>query len=163
MINLHHSLRRTGSLFVLTVTMTLLGWAALSSKEPRRAEAVVAKQAVQQVLDSQAAAWNKGDLEGFMAGYWKSPDLTFFSGKDRTRGWQATIERYRKKYQSEGRKMGKLTFSAVEIEVLGPASAWVRGRWQVVRGKETLSGLFTLIFKKLPQGWRIVHDHTSAG
>jgi beta-aspartyl-peptidase (threonine type) len=126
-------------------------------------ESAAAKKAVQQVLDAQAAAWNKGDLEEFMKGYWKSPDLMFFSGKDKTRGWQATIDRYRKRYQAEGRKMGKLTFSEVEIEVLSPASAWVRGRWQVVRDKETLTGLFTLIFKKTPEGWRIVHDHTSAG
>ena len=120
-------------------------------------------EAVRQVLDSQVAAWNKGDLKGFMAGYWKSDKLSFFSGKDKTQGWQATIERYRKRYQTEGRKMGKLTFSDLEIEVVGPTQAWARGRWKVVRDKETLSGLFTLILKKLPEGWRIVHDHTSAG
>ncbi len=133
-----------------------------SAAKPSNADAAaVARKAVRQVLDAQVAAWKKGDLDGFMKGYWKSPDLMFFSGKDRTRGWQATLERYRKKYQAEGRKMGKLTFSELEIEVLGAAGAWVRGRWQVVRGKETLGGLFTLIVKKFPQGWRIVHDHTS--
>jgi ketosteroid isomerase-like protein len=121
------------------------------------------KTAIRQVLDAQAVAWNRGDLEGFMVGYWKSPELTFLSGKDRTRGWDATLERYRKKYQSGQNKMGKLTFSELEIEVLGPTSAWVRGRWQVVRDGETLSGLFTLILRKQPEGWRIVHDHTSGG
>jgi beta-aspartyl-peptidase (threonine type) len=125
-------------------------------------DAAAGRKAIREVLDHQTAAWNKGDLEGFMAGYWKSPNLTFFSGGDKTKGWQATIERYRKKYQTGEAKMGKLTFSELEIEVLGPSSAWVRGRWQVARGKETLGGLFTLIFKKLPEGWRIVHDHTSA-
>jgi len=140
-----------------------LGFVSVSGKEAVKDDSATARKAVQAILDGQAAAWNKGDLEGFMTGYWKSPDLMFFSGKDRTRGWQATIERYRKKYQMGGAKMGKLTFSDVEIEMVGPASAWVRGSWQVVRDKETLSGLFTLIFKKMPEGWRIVHDHTSAG
>ena len=153
---------RFASLFVLAWTMILLNLVTLNGKDAE-ADQTAAKKAVQQILEAQAAAWNRGDLESFMKGYWNSPDLMFFSGKDKTRGWQATIERYRKRYQAEGRKMGKLTFSELEIEVLGPASAWARGRWQVVRDKETLSGLFTLILKKLPEGWRIVHDHTSAG
>jgi beta-aspartyl-peptidase (threonine type) len=72
------------------------------------------------------------------------------------------LERYRKRYQAEGREMGKLAFSELDIEMLGPDSALVRGRWQLVTSAETLGGLFTLIVKKLPDGWRIVHDHTSA-
>jgi beta-aspartyl-peptidase (threonine type) len=141
------------------ILFSAVGLRAREGEDPK-----AARKAVRQVLDTQTAAWNKGDLEGFMKGYWKSPKLMFFSGKDKTQGWQATLARYRKKYQGEGRnRMGKLTFSELEIEVLGPASAWARGRWQVVRGKETLSGLFTLLFKKFPEGWRIVHDHTSAG
>src|SRR5581483_2923480 len=112
-----------------------------------------AKVAVRQVLDDQVAAWNKGDLDAFMAGYWKSPDLTFFSGKDRTQGWEATLQRYRQRYQAEGKEMGKLTFSEVEIEALGPESAWVRGRWRLVTSKDTPEGRFTLICKKLPEGW----------
>jgi beta-aspartyl-peptidase (threonine type) len=157
------SLWRLGGLFLLATTTALVGWFTLSGKDAKPDESTVAKKAVRQVLDDQVKAWNKGDLEGFMKSYWKSRKLTFFSGKDRTQGWQATIERYRKRYQTEGRKMGKLTFSELEIEVLGPTQAWARGRWQVVRDKEKLSGLFTLIFKKMPEGWRIVHDHTSAG
>jgi beta-aspartyl-peptidase (threonine type) len=123
----------------------------------------VAKKAVQKVVDDQAAAWNKGDLEGFMAGYWKSDELTFFSGKDITKGWNATLERYKKRYQSEGKEMGKLTFSDLKIEVLGPESAVVRGRFRLVTSKETPQGLFTLLFKKTADGWKIVHDHTSSG
>jgi len=121
------------------------------------------KKAVQKVLDDQVAAWNKGDLEGFMAGYWKSDELTFFSGKDVTKGWNATLERYKKRYQSEGKEMGKLTFSELKIEMLGEDGALVRGHWKVVTSKETLQGLFTVIFKKTGDGWKIVHDHTSAG
>src|SRR5437870_4341370 len=82
------------------------------------------RAAIQKLLDDQAIAWNKGDLEGFMAGYWKSPNLTFSSGKERTNGWQATIERYRKRYQSEGREMGKVAFNDIDIEMLGPDSAF---------------------------------------
>ncbi len=124
-------------------------------------DAEVAKKAIRKVLEDQDAAWNKGDLEGFMAGYSKSQDLTFFSGPTKTSGWKATLERYQKKYQSEGNEMGKLTFSELEIEILGPDSAFVRGRWQLVRSKDKPGGLFTLIFKRTPEGWRIVHDHTS--
>jgi beta-aspartyl-peptidase (threonine type) len=129
--------------------------------QPLLAEPPTPGGAVREVLDSQVAAWNKGDLEGFMAGYWNSPQLSFFSGKERRHGWQDTLKRYRDRYQSEGREMGKLSFSEIEIEALGPNTAWVRGRWKLETTKETPGGLFTLIFKKFPEGWRIVHDHTS--
>jgi uncharacterized protein (TIGR02246 family) len=121
-----------------------------------------ARKAIRAVLDAQVVAWNKGDLEGFMAGYWKSPKLTFYSGKTKMRGWQATLDRYRKRYQGEGREMGKLAFSELEIEVLGDDYAFVRGRWQLTLKGENPGGLFTLVLKKLPEGWRIIHDHTSS-
>jgi ketosteroid isomerase-like protein len=121
----------------------------------------VAKQSLRAVLEKQVAAWNKGDLKQFMDGYWQSPDLSFFSGANKTKGWQATLERYQKRYQAEGKEMGKLTFTELEVELLGPKSAFVRGRWQLVMSKETVGGLFTLIFKETNDGWRIVHDHTS--
>jgi len=114
------------------------------------------------VLDAQVAAWNRGHVEAFMAGYWSSPELSFFSGAERTQGWEATLERYRKRYQSEGQEMGRLTFSELRVDVLGPDSALVRGRWQLVRSKDRPGGLFTLIFRRFPEGWRIVHDHTSS-
>jgi len=118
---------------------------------------------VREVLDAQVTAWNKGDLKGFMAGYWKSEKLTFFSGDKIEHGWQATYDRYQKRYQAEGREMGKLTFSELDVEMLGADAAWVRGRWKLVTSKDSPGGLFTLIFRKFPDGWRIVHDHTSAG
>jgi len=116
---------------------------------------------VRRLLDEQAAAWNRGDLEGFMAGYWRSPELTFLSDDNWTRGWDATLERYRRKYQSEGKEMGRLTFREVEVEVLGPDSALARGRFELERTKDRPTGLFTLLLRRLPEGWRIVHDHTS--
>lgn len=118
-------------------------------------------EAIRKLLDDQAMAWNKGDIEGFMVGYWKSPELTFSSGGEETKGWDATYERYRKRYQGEGKEMGKLTFSDVRIHIINTDHAYVRGKFQLIRSKDKPSGLFTLIVKKFPDGWRIVHDHTS--
>ncbi|HSE97484.1 MAG TPA: nuclear transport factor 2 family protein [Blastocatellia bacterium] len=117
---------------------------------------------IRAVLDRQVEAWNRRDLEGFMGGYWRSPELTFYSGGTRTTGWDATIERYRKSYQSEGREMGRLSFTEIEIEMLGPRSAFVRGRWNLKMSSGDTGGLFTLIFRKLSSGWKIVHDHTGS-
>jgi ketosteroid isomerase-like protein len=119
--------------------------------------------AVEKVLRQQQDAWNRHDLEGFMAGYWNSPELTFFSGAKTASGWQATLDRYRKSYQSEGREMGKLEFSDLKIEALGRDAAFVRGSWKLTLSDgKTPNGLFTLVFRRLPDGWKIVHDHTSA-
>ncbi len=119
--------------------------------------------AIRQLLQKQVDAWNRHDLEGFMAGYWNSPELTFFSGGTETKGWEPTLERYRQRYQSNGAEMGKLEFAELQIVQLGSESAYVRGRWHLTmpEGKEP-HGLFTLVFRKFPEGWRIVHDHTSA-
>ena len=135
----------------------MLGLAAAAPAAPPSP----AEEGVRKVLDAQVAAWNKGDLDEFMAGYWRSPDLTFFAGGNVTRGWEATLERYRKRYRSEGKEMGRLAFRDLDITVLGPDSAVVRGRWQLELKSEKPGGLFTLLFRKRPEGWRIVHDHTS--
>jgi ketosteroid isomerase-like protein len=112
------------------------------------------------VMDAQAAAWNRGDVEGFMRGYWNSPDLVFVSGANVTRGWQPTLERYQKNYDSK-EKMGALKFSDVEITVLSKDSAVVLGSWSLARAIDNPHGKFTLIFRKFKEGWRIIHDHTS--
>jgi beta-aspartyl-peptidase (threonine type) len=119
--------------------------------------------AIRRVLDAQVAAWNHKDLEGYMAGYWRSPELTFFSGGTVTRGWQATLDRYRRRYQGEGKEMGTLSFGDLSIERLGPEAAMARGEWRLrMSDNKELKGLFTVILRKLPEGWRIVHDHSSA-
>jgi uncharacterized protein (TIGR02246 family) len=121
------------------------------------------KTAVEQVLHTQQDAWNHHDLDAFMAGYWNSPDLTFFSGAKEQHGWQATLDRYRATYTSPGHEMGKLEFSALRIEILGPEAAFVRGEWHLTMSDgKTPHGLFTLVFRKFPDGWKIIHDHTSA-
>ena len=145
----------------VVLASSLLVVLALGGAQPQPGQKAEPKELIRSVLDSQVAAWNKGDLDAFMTGYWKSPELSFFSGGTKTKGWQATLDRYRARYQAEGKEMGKLTFSEVEIELLGPDAAWVRGRWKLVLSEESPGGLYTLIFKKLPEGWRIVHDHTS--
>jgi ketosteroid isomerase-like protein len=118
---------------------------------------------VESVLRTQQDAWNRHDLEAFMAGYWNSPGLTFFSGANERNGWQATLDRYRAAYASPGHEMGKLEFSGLRIEMLGSDAAFVRGSWHLTMpdGK-TPHGLFTLVFRKFADGWKIVHDHTSA-
>ncbi|MBZ5569720.1 MAG: DUF4440 domain-containing protein [Acidobacteriia bacterium] len=124
--------------------------------------AEVQKAAIRSLLATQVDAWNRGDLEGFMAGYWKSPELSFISGADETRGWQPTLERYRKKYQGEGKDMGKLDFFDLRVEMLAPDAAFVRGHWHLkMKNGEEPAGLFTLILRKFPDGWKIIHDHTS--
>jgi ketosteroid isomerase-like protein len=119
--------------------------------------------AVRAVIQSQVEAWNQHNLEQFMAGYWNSPELTFFSGTTETHGWQPTLERYRRRYQAEGRAMGTLSFSDLQVEALGADAAFVRGKFQLVMpdGKQP-HGVFTLVFRKFPEGWRIIHDHTCA-
>lgn len=117
---------------------------------------------VRAVLDRQVEAWNRGDLDGFMTTYWDSPKVVFQSGPDRTEGWTAMRDRCRERYQGEGKEMGRLDFRDVEVERLGDDAAWVRGRWRLtLKDGKAPQGLFTLILRKLPEGWRIVHDHTS--
>ncbi len=119
-----------------------------------------AAAAVRGVMDAQVAAWNTGDIDGFMKGYWNSPELVFVSGDTVTKGWQPTIDRYKKRYDSRA-KMGTLTFSDLEIEVLSKDTAKVLGSWSVAREADNPKGKFTLIFRKFKDGWRIIHDHTS--
>ena len=118
--------------------------------------------AVRRVLEQQAEAWNQGDIETYMAGYWKSDALTFVSGGDVARGWQATIDRYRRRYPNRG-AMGHLTFSELEVRELGPRAALVLGRWHLDREapNKPVGGRFTLIFRRIDGAWGIVHDHTS--
>jgi ketosteroid isomerase-like protein len=113
------------------------------------------------ILNEQQAAWNRGDVVGFMNGYWKSPQLTFAGSGGITRGWQNVQERYRKNYP-DARAMGHLDFSALEVHPLGRDAALVLGRWHLERTSGELGGVFTLVFQRVPEGWRIVHDHTSA-
>ncbi|MBK9527739.1 MAG: nuclear transport factor 2 family protein [Acidobacteria bacterium] len=117
--------------------------------------------AIRKIMDDQDAAWNRGDLEAFMSiGYWKSDKLKFVSGDKITYGWQQTLDNYKKTYGTPD-KMGKLTFSNLEIELLSKDAAFVTGSWHLKREKDAPQGKFTLLFRKLKEGWRIVVDHSS--
>jgi uncharacterized protein (TIGR02246 family) len=145
-------------------TAALLGAAALAAATPLAVAAPAdATAPVRALLDAQVAAWNRGDLEGFMAGYWRSPELVFCSGATVSKGWDATLERYRKRYQAEGREMGTLRFESLELEPLGPDAAFARGEyWLRMSDGQQPHGRFTLVLRRLSGSWRIVHDHTSA-
>lgn len=117
--------------------------------------------AVRAVLDAQRDAWNRGDVEGYMDGYARTPDITFISGDSLTRGWETVHDRYKKNYDSR-EKMGTLTFSDLEPTILSPDAVMVLGRWHLKRTSDEPHGRFTLILRRTKAGWRIVHDHTSS-
>ena len=119
------------------------------------------KKAIKSVLDTQVEAWNRGDIEGFMEGYWKSEQMTFVSGNNVSRGWQAALDRYKRGYDTRA-KMGQLEFSELEITMLGDDSAMVMGRFTLIREKDRPTGMFTLIFRRIDGQWKVVHDHTSS-
>ena len=129
-----------------------------ASKTVRDAKIV---RAVRAVLDAQVAAWNRGDIDGFMDGYMRGPDTVFISGDSITRGWQTVLDRYKKSYDSR-EKMGTLSFLEIEIKTLNRDTAIAFGRWQLTRTADTPHGRFTLIFRRTREGWRIIHDHTSS-
>jgi ketosteroid isomerase-like protein len=143
------------------IALIVLGVAALSFfTAETQAQSRSAEADIRRVMDDQAAAWNRGEIDGFMKGYWNSPDLVFVSGSNVTRGWQPTLERYKKSYDSR-EKMGTLTFSDLEITVLSKDAAVVLGSWSLAREKDNPHGKFTLVFRRFREGWRIVMDHTS--
>lgn len=127
----------------------------------READEEAAKQKIAQVLADQSAAWNRGDIDGFMAGYARTPGLRFASGGRVTYGWQQTLERYKQHYPDRA-AMGSLTFSDLDIDVLSTDAALVFGRWRLKTEKGEPNGLFTLLLRKTEAGWRVVADHTSA-
>lgn len=115
---------------------------------------------IRAVLDMQSAAWNRGDVDTFMTGYWKSEETEFVGASGITRGWQAVLDRYRRNYP-DAKAMGRLTFSNLEVHVVCRDSAFVIGEFKLEREKDQPSGVFTLNFRKFTEGWRIVADHTT--
>ena len=137
--------------------------AARSADEPTDRQAVLQAhtRAIQGVLSAQQQAWNRGDIDAFLTGYWHSPDLTFSGTNGISRGWDAVLARYKRNYPDR-HAMGTLDFSNLEFRFLGPHAALVLGHWHLKREKDELGGVFSLIFQRFPEGWRIIHDHTSA-
>ena len=143
---------------LIAVAAVVLGYqkgAPRTEKEDKNAAAVRA------VLEAQAAAWNRGDVAGYMEGYAKEDTTTFVSGDTVTRGWQTVLERYKARYDTR-EKMGTLAFTELELKPLSEFYFMATGRWQLTRASDTPHGRFTLIFRRTNAGWRIVHDHTSS-
>jgi ketosteroid isomerase-like protein len=142
----------------------LVAWTgawSVSAAPSQEADHTSAVSEIRSVLRMQQDAWNNGDIDGFMNGYARSASTVFISEDTVRRGWETVRDRYREKY-SDRAKMGILTFSDLEITPLSPDSAVALGRWKLKRAQDQPHGRFTLIFRRFPEGWRIVHDHTSA-
>ncbi len=146
-----------GSKFVQSTLPVGLLVLAAGCAAPQRGTA--SGNQIRLVLEGQAEAWNAGKVEAFMEPYWRSPDLTFSSGDKVTRGWQATLDSYRKRYPTR-EAMGHLTFGDLEITALGREAALVLGRWHLQR-EEPVGGAFSLVLRREGSRWVIVHDHTS--
>ena len=122
---------------------------------------IKAADAIKAVMAAQATAWNRGDIEGYMDGYDRSPNTEFVGGDSISRGWQTVLDNYKKKYDTR-EKMGGLSFSDLEITILSKDAALVLGRWRLKRAQDEPHGTFSLLFRKTKAGWRIVHDHSSS-
>ena len=135
--------------------------AACAAPPPPAALSPTAESEIRAVLNAQVVAWNEGSVRGFMDGYAQTEELRFASGGNVRTGWQATLEGYERGYP-DGAAMGTLRFDSLDVRVLAPTWAVVFGRWRLDRAEDTPNGLFTLLFERRPEGWRVVHDHTSS-
>lgn len=146
----------------LAITVLALGFVTVAlpqAKAPRHA-ATTAEAAIRGVLEAQVGAWNRGDLVAYMHGYWRSPDLTFVGADGQVRGWHTLLERYRRVYSS-GNAMGRLSFNHLRVTVLAPGVALSDADFHLRRDGREESGVFTLVWRRLAEGWRIIHEHTT--
>src|SRR5437764_10583023 len=148
-----------GAGIMLVAACWLLAQHSLLGKPAENHE--VDRAAINAVLKAQQTAWNRGDVDAFLVGYWQSPELTFSGSNGVSRGWDGVLARYKKNYPDRA-TMGELNFSDLEFRFLAPNAALVLGKWHLKR--ETagdIGGVFTLVWQKFPEGWKIIHDHTS--
>ena len=143
---------------IFITVIVLLAVFMLSSAKPLL-DTVKINNEIQTILNRQKAAWNEGDIEGFMGDYWNSENFTFQSGNKRLYGWDALLSRYRTSYSGEN--MGKLDFTDIKIKVISNNITYVLGRWKLKFKDSAKQGLFTIIFQRKPEGWKIIHDHSS--
>jgi uncharacterized protein (TIGR02246 family) len=153
---------RLGGFLILGFLACLQGGSCGAESKDREAD----RRAINAVLVAQQEAWNRGDVDAFLTGYWHSEDLTFSGSGGISRGWNEVLARYRKTYPDRA-AMGTLDFSGLEFRFLGADSALVLGRWHLKRAAEKggenadIGGVFSLVWQRFPEGWRIIHDHTS--
>ncbi|MFC5270061.1 YybH family protein [Adhaeribacter terreus] len=118
------------------------------------------KTRTKDVLDQQVIAWNKGDLNGYMQGYWKSDSLEFIGKNGVTYGWEKTLQNYQRSYPN-AEAMGQLALTILRVEDINSSTAYVTGKWTITRTAGNLEGYFTLLFRKIDEEWKIVSDHSS--
>ncbi|MBK0402836.1 nuclear transport factor 2 family protein [Adhaeribacter sp. BT258] len=123
-------------------------------------QAESAKLGTQAVLDQQVAAWNRGDMNGYMQGYWKSDSLQFIGRKGVNYGWEKTLQNYQRSYPN-AEAMGQLALTVLHVEDINPTTAYVTGKWHLTRSMGNLEGYFTLLLRKIDNEWKIVSDHSS--
>ena len=150
----------------LSVLVLALALAGCAASGPAAFSPDGEADAIRAVMAQQQAAWNAGSLEGFMEGYARTDRLRFASGGSVRTGWQTTLDAYQRGYPDRS-AMGTLAFSGLDVQVLSAQHAVVFGRWRLQRAEDAgpedgPGGLFTLLFEKRPEGWRVVHDHTSS-
>jgi ketosteroid isomerase-like protein len=150
-------LMAAGAAMILLFVLGMRTGRQTKAAEAREAD----KAAIMAVLNAQQAAWNRGDVDAFLVGYWHSPELTFSGSNGVSRGWDGVMARYKKNYPDRA-AMGQLDFSELEYRFLGSGAALVLGHWHLKRDKGDIGGVFSLVWQRFPEGWKIVHDHTSA-
>jgi ketosteroid isomerase-like protein len=146
-----------GSLLTLPGTLTIYAPVSAGNTDAQEID----RAAILAILVAQQTAWNRGDVDAFLQGYWHSPELTFSGASGISRGWDGVQARYRKTYPNR-ETMGQLQFSDLEYRFLGADAALVLGHWHLTRAKGDVGGVFSLVWQRFPEGWRIIHDHTSA-
>lgn len=146
----------------LVLLACLVGARAAGAQSRPTTDPAAARKAIVQVLTTQTAAWNRGDIPGFMQGYWQSDSLVFIGRKGPTYGWQPTLSNYQKNYPNAA-AMGQLDFSGLRVSVLAPGAAQVVGRWHLARPAALgdLQGYFLLVLRQLDGRWVVVADHTN--
>ena len=149
---------------VMVFPAALLGLLALAvqARKPKAApdERASDRAAIMKILEAQQNNWNQGNVDAFLEGYWHSPDLTFSGSGGVARGWDGVLARYKKNYPDRA-AMGQLDFSGLEFHFLGKDAALVLGHWHLTRAQGDIGGVFSLVWQRFPEGWRIIHDHTS--
>jgi len=149
---------------VLVFPAVLLGFLASVVETPKLSAAseehASDRVAITKILDVQQNNWNQGSVDAFLEGYWHSPDLTFSGSGGIARGWDGVLARYKKNYPDRA-AMGQLDFSGLEFHFLGTDAALVLGHWHLARAQGDIGGVFSLVWQRFPEGWRIIHDHTS--
>lgn len=134
--------------------------AARSKPKAKPQQAPGTAALIRRQMAAEAAAWNRGDIDGFMAAYWKSPETEFIGSGGVTKGWETVREHYRKNYPDRA-AMGALTFTDLQVTLLGRSYAYVVGHFHLARAHDHPEGVFSLLWRQFPEGWRIIADHTT--